>query len=64
MRVTDVEQFSNTVHVETVVLLSHKKPDGHINVKIEFGESEGKVSLDKIAEHVKKYQPKPKTHIK
>ena len=51
-------------HVETVVLLSHKKPDGHINVKIEFGESEGKVSLDKIAEHVKKYQPKPKTHIK
>ncbi len=52
------------MHVETVVLLSHKKPDGHINVKIEFGESEGKVSLDKIAEHVKKYQPKPKTHIK
>ena len=36
MRVTDVEQFSNTVHVETVVLLSHKKPDGHINVKVEF----------------------------
>lgn len=59
-----VDMFPGTVHVETVVLLSHKKPDGHINVKIEFGESEGKVSLDKIAEHVKKYQPKPKTHIK
>ena len=28
-----------TIHVETVVLLSHKKPDGHINVKVEFGES-------------------------
>ena len=24
MRVTDVEQFSNTVHVETVVLMSRK----------------------------------------
>ena len=32
-----------TTHVETVVLLSHKKPDGHINVKVEFGEGEGKV---------------------
>ena len=27
-----------TEHVETVVLLSHKKPDSHINVKVEFGE--------------------------
>ena len=35
--------------VETVVLLSHKKPDGHINVKVEFGEGEGKVPLDDIA---------------
>ena len=34
---------------ETVVLLSHKKPDGHINVKVEFGEGEGKVPLDNIA---------------
>ena len=33
------------LHVETVVLLSHKKPDGHINVKVEFGEGEGKVPL-------------------
>ena len=48
MRVTDVEQFSNTVHVETVVLLSHKKPDGHINVKVEFGEGEGNVPLDNM----------------
>ena len=35
--------------VETVVLLSHKKPDGHINVKVEFGKGEGKVPLDNIA---------------
>ena len=40
---TAVDQFCQTVHVETVVLLSHKKPDGHINVKFEFGEGEGKV---------------------
>ena len=30
--------LDNNSHVETVVLLSHKKPDGHINVKVEFGE--------------------------
>ena len=35
--------------METVVLLFHKKPDGHINVKVEFGEGEGKVPLDNIA---------------
>ena len=42
------ELFAVTVHVETVVLLSYKKPDGHINVKVEFGEGEGKVPLDNI----------------
>ncbi|MDY2753138.1 MAG: 23S rRNA (uracil(1939)-C(5))-methyltransferase RlmD, partial [Blautia obeum] len=39
-RVRAVDQFPQTVHVETVALLSHKKPDGHINVKVEFGEGE------------------------
>ena len=29
-----VDMFANTVHVETIVCLSHKSPDGHINVKI------------------------------
>jgi len=33
-------------------------------VKIEFGEGEGKVSLDAIAERAKKYQPKPKITYK
>lgn len=37
-------------HVETVVMLSHKKPDSVINVKVEFGEGEGKVPLDNICE--------------
>ena len=30
-------------------MLSHKKPDSVINVKVEFGEGEGKVPLDNIA---------------
>lgn len=38
------------MHVETVVMLSHKKPDSVINVKVEFGEGEGKVPLDNICE--------------
>ena len=51
-------------HVETIVLLSHKSPDSVINVTVEFGEGEGKVSLDAIAERAKKYQPKPKITYK
>ena len=42
------------IHVETIVLLSHKSPDSVINVTVEFGEGEGKVSLDAIAERAKK----------
>ena len=56
-KITPVDQFPNTVHVETVVLLSHKKPDGHINVKVEFGEGEGKVPLDNIAKRAEEYKP-------
>jgi len=50
--------------VETVVLLSHKSPDSHIDVKVEFGEGNGKMPLDAIAERAKKYQPKPKITYK
>ena len=57
-KVCPVDQFGMTVHVETVVLLSHKKPDGHINVKVEFGEGEGKVPLDNIAKRAETYKPK------
>ena len=35
--------------VETVVLLSHKKPDSTISVKVYFDKVEGKVPLDDIA---------------
>lgn len=44
------------IYVESVLLLSHKSPDSVINVTVEFGEGEGKVSLDAIAERAKKYQ--------
>lgn len=47
-----------STHVETVVLLSHTKPDSHINVKVEFGEDEGQVSLGKISERAESYKPK------
>ena len=56
VKCTAVDQFCQTVHVETVVLLSHKKPDGHINVKVEFGEGEGKVPLDNIAKRAESVQ--------
>lgn len=50
--------------MESVVLLSHKSPDSVINVKVEFGDGEGKVPLDAITERAKKYQPKPKITYK
>ena len=63
-KVQPVDQFGNTVDVETVVLLSHKKPDGHINVKVEFGEGEGKVPLDNIAKRAEEYKPKERVTYK
>ena len=63
-KMTAVDQFCETVHCETVVLLSHKKPDGHINVKVEFGEGEGKVPLDNIAKRAETYKPKERVTYK
>ena len=56
--------FLETTLVETVVLLSHKKPDGHINVNVEFGEGEGKVPLDNIAKRAEEYKPKERVTYK
>lgn len=61
-RVRAVDQFPQGVHVETVVLLSHKKPDSHINVKVEFGE--GEVQIDKIVERAERYKLKEKVTYK
>ncbi len=63
-RICPVDMFPHTNHVETVVLLSHKKPDGHINVKVEFGEGEGKVPLDNIAKRAEEYKPKERVTYK
>lgn len=50
--------------METCVFLSHKKPDSLINVKVEFGEGEGKISLGKISERAENYKPKEKVTYK
>ena len=63
-RACAVDMFPRADHVETVVLLSHKKPDGHINVKVEFGEDEGKVPLDNIAKRAESYKPKERVTYK
>ena len=44
-------------------MLSHKKPDSVINVKVEFGEGKGKVPLDNIAKRAGAYKPKGKRQI-
>ena len=59
-----VDQFGMSVHVETVVMLSHKKPDSVINVKVEFGEGEDKVPLDNIAKRAEAYKPKERVTYK
>ena len=56
--------LDNGEHVETVVMLSHKKPDSVINVKVEFGEGEGKVPLDNIAKRAAAYKPKERVTYK
>ena len=63
-RETQELYWDNKSTVETVVLLSHKKPDGHINVKVEFGEGEGKVPLDNIAKRAEEYKPKERVTYK
>ena len=63
-KIQPVDMFPHTAHIETVVLLSRKKPDGHINVKVEFGEGEGKVPLDNIAKRAESYKPKERVTYK
>lgn len=58
------DNFPNTSHVETVVLLSRKKPDSRINVKAEFGDENGKFPIESIAEKAEEYKPKEKVTYK
>ena len=66
LELKDSKKFSldNDEYVETVVLLSHKKPDSQINVKVEFVEGEDKFPIDKIADRAEKYKPKEKITYK
>ena len=63
-KIQPVDMFPHTAHIETVVMLSHKKPDSVINVKVEFGEGEGKVPLDNIAKRAAAYKPKERVTYK
>ena len=58
------DMFPMTGHVETVVLLSHKKPDSYIHIDVEFGEGEGKIPVDKIVQRAEKYKPKERVTYK
>ena len=63
-RVCPADMFPQTVHVETVVLLSHKKADSYIHIDVEFGEGEGKIPVDSIAKRAEAYKPKEKVTYK
>ena len=64
LSVQPFDMFPQTKHVETLVVLSHKKPDGHINIKVEFGEEEGQVSLREVAKRAEARKPKEKVTYK
>ena len=61
---TPCDMFPWTGHVETVVLLSHKKADSYIHIDVEFGEGEGKIPVDSIAKRAEAYKPKEKVTYK
>lgn len=63
-QVQPVDLFPRTKHCETVVLLSHKKPDSYIHIDVEFGEGEGKIPVDKIVQRAEQYKPKERVTYK
>lgn len=63
-KVCCVDMFPETGNCETVVLLSHKKPDSYIHIDVEFGEGEGKIPVDKIVQRAEQYKPKERVTYK
>ena len=63
-RAAACDLFPRTRHIETVVLLSHKKADSYIHIDVEFGEGEGKIPVDSIAKRAEAYKPKEKVTYK
>ena len=44
--------------------MSHKEPDSHISVNIEFGEGEGQISLKEVETRAEARKPKEKVTYK
>ncbi len=59
-----IDLFPHTTHVETVVSLSHKKADTHININVEFGDDKGQIPIDEIARKAEEYRPSEKVTYK
>ena len=57
------DMFPQTRHVETLVCLS-KKSEKHISIDVEFGESDGQISLKKLQEELNERKHKKKTTYK
>lgn len=51
-------------HMWRLLLCFLQKTDSVINVKVEFGEGEGKVPLDSIAKRAEAYKPKERVTYK
>ena len=62
--ITPFDMFPQTKWCETLVCLSKKIPDSHINVEVEFGEGEGQLSLKNIKERAEARKPKEKVTYK
>ena len=59
-----VIRIAATRHVETVVSLSHKKVDTHININVEFGDDEGQIPIDEIVRKAEEYRPSERVTYK
>lgn len=60
--ITPYDMFPQTPNVETLVVLSHKKPDSHIEVTVDF--ENGKIKKDGIIERAESKKPKEKPTYK
>lgn len=54
-RVRACDMFGMSGHVETVVLLSHKKPDDHINIRLEISELDAIPKRQATYKQIKEY---------
>ena len=59
-----VIRIAATRHVETVVSLSHKNAETHINVNVEFGDEDGQIPIDEIARKAEEYRPSERVTYK